>query len=236
MGQIENKGLNRRTFLCNAGGVLALPTIISATALGAGGRPAASERIVMGTIGFGGRASGVMPAFMREDDVQMVAVCDVKGNRRELAKKVVDQHYSNSDCDAYIDLRELLARADIDAVLIATGDYWHSPAACLAARAGKDMYCEKPMSVTITEGRALADTMKKYRRIFQCGTQRRNVSQFMFAVDLVHRGLLGKLKVVHAEKAPNLRLSLYQLPAEPQTHPDVRRDCARDEFTIVFAR
>ena len=115
----------------------------------------------MGTIGYGGRASGVMPAFMREDDVQMVAICDVKGNRRKLAQQVVNKHYGNTDCDAYIDLRELLARDDIDAVLIATGDYWHSAAACLAARAGKDMYCEKPMSVTITEGRAVAETMKR---------------------------------------------------------------------------
>jgi predicted dehydrogenase len=125
----------------------------------------------MGTIGFGGRASHVMPAFMREDDVQMVAACDVKGNRRKLARDTINRHYGNKDCDVYIDLRDLLARDDIDAVLIATGDYWHSAAACLTARAGKDMYCEKPMSVTITEGRALADTMKRYGRIFQCGTQ-----------------------------------------------------------------
>src|SRR3972149_3284629 len=107
MGQTESKVLTRRRFLRAAGG-----------------------RIVMGTIGFGGRASYVMPAFMGEADVQMVAVCDVKGDRRKLARETVNKHYGNTDCDAYIDLRELLARDDIDAVLIATGDYWHSPAAC----------------------------------------------------------------------------------------------------------
>jgi hypothetical protein len=222
MEQTKGKGLSRRSFLRGACGMVAFPTIISATALGAEGRPAASERIVMGTIGFGGRASGVMPAFMREDDVQMVAVCDVKGNRRKLAQDTVNRHYGNTDCDAYIDLRELLARDDIDAVLIATGDYWHSAAACLSARAGKDMYCEKPMSVTITEGRALVETMKRYGRIFQCGTQRRNVSQFMFAANLVHKGLLGELKTVHAEKAPNWH-ETYEtvLPAEPEPPREV---------------
>ena len=222
MEQTKGKGLSRRSFLRGACGMVAFPTIISATALGAEGRPAASERIVMGTIGFGGRASGVMPAFMREDDVQMVAVCDVKGNRRKLAQNTVNRHYGNTDCDAYIDLRELLARDDIDAVLIATGDYWHSAAACLSARAGKDMFCEKPMSVTITEGRALVETMKRYGRIFQCGTQRRNVSQFMFAANLVHKGLLGELKTVHAEKAPNWH-ETYEtvLPAEPEPPREV---------------
>ena len=139
MGRNKGRSLSRRSFLRSAGAAIAMPTIISATALGAEGKPAASERIVMGTIGFGGRASGVMPAFMREKDVQMVAICDVKGNRRKLCQETVNKHYGNSDCDAYIDLRELLARSDIDAVLIATGDYWHSAAATLAARAGKDM-------------------------------------------------------------------------------------------------
>ncbi|MHC4286471.1 MAG: gfo/Idh/MocA family oxidoreductase, partial [Planctomycetota bacterium] len=99
MGQTKGQGLSRRSFLHGVGSMIAFPTIISATALGAEGKPAASERIVMGTIGFGGRASHVMPAFMREDDVQMVAVCDVKKNRRKLGQDTVNRHYKNTDCD-----------------------------------------------------------------------------------------------------------------------------------------
>ena len=120
----RNTQISRRRFLRKAalaGGLVAVPEIVGSTALGAGGRPAASERIVMGTIGFGGRGSHVMPAFMREDDVQMIAVCDVKGNRRKLARDTVNRHYGNTDCDAYIDLRELLARDDIDRGLLAFG-------------------------------------------------------------------------------------------------------------------
>ena len=215
----KHRSITRRDFLVKSaatGAALALPTIITSTALGAGGRPSASERIVMGTIGFGGRAGGVMPTFMREKDVQMVAVCDVKGNRRKLAKQVADRHYGNSDCRAYIDLRELLASDDIDAVLIATGDNWHSAAACLAARAGKDMYCEKPLSVCISESRVVADTMRRHGRVFQCGMQRRSLDHFRFAINLVRNGMLGELHTMHAEKGPKW-IDPYQtvLPAEP---------------------
>jgi len=184
------------------GGLIAGPTVITSTALGAKGIPPASERIVMGTIGLGGRGKSDMRAIMREQDVQMVAVCDVQGRRRKNGITMVNEKYGNNNCRGYIDLHELLARKDIDAVLIATGDNWHSLAACLAARAGKDMYCEKPLGVTISDSRAVAETMRRYARVFQCGTQRRSVEHFVFAVNLARRGLLGKLRNVYAEKAP----------------------------------
>ncbi|MCK5272360.1 MAG: Gfo/Idh/MocA family oxidoreductase [Sedimentisphaerales bacterium] len=206
MQQSEKNRPNRRQFLANAttamGGLIVGPTIITSSALGANGQLPASERIVMGTIGLGGRGCNVMGAFLRERDVQMVAVCDVKAKRRRIGKTAVDKKYGNKDCKSYIDLHEFLARKDIDAVLIATGDNWHSLASCLAARAGKDMYCEKPLSVAITESRAVAETMRRYARVFQCGTQRRSVEHFVFAVNLARRGLLGKLRNVYAEKAP----------------------------------
>jgi predicted dehydrogenase len=156
----------------------------------------------MGTIGVGGRGGHDMNAFMANDDVQMVAISDVQASRRKAAKTAVDGKYGNSDCATYRDLRELLARDDIDAVLIATGDNWHTCASILAAKAGKDMYCEKPMSVVVAEGRALCNAMERYGVIFQCGTQRRSVPRFRFAVELAQSGKLGELKTVYAEKAP----------------------------------
>jgi len=220
------KQWTRRRFIKNAaaatGGILAAPTVITSAALGAEERPSASERIVMGAIGLGPRGQYVMQAFMAQPDVQMVAVCDVDGKRRRDAQGQVNKEYGNEDCKAYIDLLELLKRQDIDAVLIATGDNWHSEASILAARAGKDIYCEKPLSVKITESRAVAETMRRLGRIFQCGTQRRSISHFRFAVDLARSGKLGRLKELHAEDAP-----WYQkpydtiLPPEPEPKREV---------------
>ncbi|HRI88491.1 MAG TPA: Gfo/Idh/MocA family oxidoreductase, partial [Candidatus Hydrogenedentes bacterium] len=153
---------SRRQFLRYAGvtaaGAVAAPTIITSKALGAVDRAAASERITMGVIGLGGRGRHVIEAFMANPDVQVIAVCDAIGDRRKAGKAQVDQKYGNKDCAEHIDCRELLARSDIDAVLVATGDNAHSPISILAARAGKDIYCEKPMSVALTESRAVSDT------------------------------------------------------------------------------
>ena len=217
----RNQHLNRRQFIkgvsAAVGGIAAAPAVITSTALGAEGRAPASERIVMGVIGVGGRGRTVMNAFMEQPDAQVVAVCDVDGGRRKAGQHQVNQKYGNQDCDAYIDFLELLGRPDIDAVLIATGDNWHSGASIMAARAGKDMYCEKPMSVAITESRAVADTMRRLGRIFQCGTQRRSIGNFRFAVNLARSGKLGRLKEVHAEQAGGMKV-LYDtiLPAEPE--------------------
>ncbi|HEO69913.1 MAG TPA: Gfo/Idh/MocA family oxidoreductase [Candidatus Hydrogenedentes bacterium] len=199
------------------GSVVAAPLVLTNTALGAQGRPPASERIVMGVIGLGGRGSYVMQAFMEQPDVEVVAVCDVDRQRREQGRQIVNDTYGNQDCTAYRDMLEVLERPDIDAVLIATGDNWHSGAAIIAARAGKDMYCEKPLSVTIAESRAVSNTMRRLGRIFQCGTQRRSISHFRFAVQLARSGKLGQLKELHAEESRGFQ-DLYDtiLPEQPE--------------------
>ena len=166
--------------------------------LGRAGGVAASERITMGAIGIGGRGRYVMGALMGNPEVQMVAVCDARGERRQKAKEIVDRHNGNRDCATYIDLRDLLARDDIDAVMVATGENWHAPASILAARAGKDIYSEKPPAHTIAEGRALAETVKRYGTVYQCGTQRRSIPRFRFAVELARSGKLGQLRTVYA--------------------------------------
>jgi len=213
---------NRRSFLkrlgLSAAGVGALPNIVRAETLGNDKENAANNRMNLGVIGMGGRGNQVMRAFMAQPDVRVVAVCDVDRARRKAAQRYVNESYRNEDCDAYIDFRELLARQDIDIVLIATGDNNHSNVAIQAARAGKDMYCEKPMSVTIEESRAVADTMKRLGRIFQCGTQRRSIGHFRFAVRLAHTGKLGEIVELQAEQYTGFK-NFSTAILEPQEEP-----------------
>jgi len=217
----SKQGETRRQFLKGTaaalGGVAVGPAVITSTALGTAARAAASERIVVGVIGVGGRGRNVMNAFMEQPDAQVVAVCDVDRQRRLGGRHQVNQRYDNEDCEMYLDFLELLDRPDIDAVLIATGDNWHSGVSIMAARAGKDMYCEKPMSVALTESRAVADTMPRLGRIFQCGTQRRSIGNFRFAADLARSGKLGRIKELHAEESRGFQ-RLYDtiLPAQPE--------------------
>jgi predicted dehydrogenase len=181
---------------------------------------AASERITLGVIGIGPRCTYDLKSILKLPDVQCVAICDVQKSRREAGKRLVDGHYGNGDCLLYHDFRELLARPDVDAVLIATGDRWHAPASILAAQAGKDVYSEKPCGLTIADCQNLADTMDHFGRVFQAGTQRRSVANFQAAVDLAHSGKLGKLHTLYA--------SVYTpgndfdwLPAEPEPPRDI---------------
>ncbi|MHC4405464.1 MAG: Gfo/Idh/MocA family protein [Planctomycetota bacterium] len=221
---MANNRMTRRGFVRRAGAALAAPYVITSTALGGAGRPAASERITLGAIGVGGRGMSDLQSLMGNDDVQVVAICDVIGKKRASGKAAVDKRYGNTDCVTYLDLRDLLARADVDAMLIATGDNWHTTASILAAKAGKDIYCEKPMSVAVTEGRALCNAMDRYGTIFQCGTQRRSVPRFAFAVELAQTGKLGELKTLYAEKAPPewFRYHRYAtLPPEPEPPREV---------------
>ena len=192
---------NRREFLKQtalAGAGLALPFIVPASALGRDGAVAPSERIVFAGIGLGPRGQYDLSVMLPEKDVQFVAMCDVQRSRREQVKRMADDHYGNKDCLVYRDFRELLARADIDAVLIATGDHWHALASLLAAKAGKDVYSEKPCGLTIGEIQDLADGIHRYGRVYQAGTQRRSVSNFQYAVHLAHSGKLGRLHTLHA--------------------------------------
>jgi predicted dehydrogenase len=218
----KKTNLSRRRFLrtaAEAGAVLMAPQLIPGAALGKDGAVAPSERIVMGGLGLGGRGRGDLGSLMQNPDAQFVAICDCQKERRELVKKMADEHYGNTDCALYSDMHEILAREDIDAMLIATGDRWHTMASITAAKAGKDVYCEKPCSMTISESRALADTYRKYGRIYQAGTQRRSIGNFIFAAELAHTGKLGKLHTVHANTRPPATKHTW-LPAEPQPSKD----------------
>src|SRR5579859_623641 len=178
----QSKKLSRRAFLRRASRIAALPCLIPACALGRGGAVAPSERIVLGGIGLGPRGQYDLSVMLPEKDVQFVAICDVQRTRREQVKRMADNHYDNKDCVMYRDFRELLARPDIDAVLIATGDHWHAQASLLAAKAGKDIYSEKPCGLTIAEIQSLADGIHRYGRVYQAGTQRRSINNFQYAV------------------------------------------------------
>jgi len=217
--QTKGVGLNRRQFLTTtlrAGAILAAPQIVGAAVLGQGGGVAPSERIVLGGIGIGGRGTYDLGCFLEERDVQFVAVCDVKAERRKAIKNRADAKYGNRDCATYRDLRELLARSDIDAVLIATGPNWHAMASILAANAGKDVYCEKPCTKNIAQSVALAETFRRTGRVFQAGTQRRSLPNFAYAVDLARRGRLGKLQTLHAHPGGLDPSMSGWMPAEPE--------------------
>jgi predicted dehydrogenase len=196
------KGISRRQFLERGavalGSALAAPGIVRAAVLGRGGAVAPSERITLGAIGLGNRGRHVLGHFLQEEDVRCIAVCDCFAGRREQGKAMVDQHYGDKSCVAHRRHEEVLGRSDIDMVLIATGDRWHTPLSILAARAGKDIYCEKPFCLTIAEGRALVETTRRYGTVWQCGTQRRTVENYRLVVDVVRGGQIGKLHTITA--------------------------------------
>jgi len=210
---------SRRRFLKGAlqtSALLAAPQIVSSVALGKDGAVPPSERITLGGLGIGNRGGYDLGCFLNEADVRCLAICDVRRERRERAKKMVDSRYGNSDCKLYIDFRELLAREDIDAVLIATGPNWHVTASIAAARAGKDVYCEKPCTKNIAQSLALAEVYQRTGRVFQGGMQRRDLPHFQYAVDLAHTGKLGKLTEVHAQPAGMRTYMSGWLPAQEQ--------------------
>ena len=198
--------VTRRQFLktsAAASTVFAVPCIIPAAALGKGGAVAPSERIVMGGIGINGRGSSDLTWMMGERDVQFVAICDIRKDRREAVKRTIDNKYGTKDCTMHRDIREFLAeRTDIDGVLIATGDHWHALASILAMRAGKDVYSEKPSCMTIAEGQAVVETANKYGRVYQTGTQRLSEANHVFAIETARSGRLGKVHTAYAHIAP----------------------------------
>jgi len=210
-----------KTALSAAGAAVMAPTIIPATALGRDGAVAPSERVVVAGIGIGNRGTYDLGCFLEQKDVQFAAVCDVKESRRVAIKKMVDAKSGMNTCDMVRDFRELLDRSDIDAVLIATGPNWHGTIAMNAARAGKDMYCEKPCTKNIEQSLILADTMRRTGRVFQAGTQRRNLPHFAFACELARTGKLGKLSKVYAHPAGMQAMMSGWLPAEPEPKPEV---------------
>ena len=217
---------SRRQFLQRAvlaGGALAAPCLIPGSALGLNGAVPPSERIVMGGMGVGNRGTGDLHWLLPEKDVQFVAICDAKQAQRQAVKRIVDAKYGNTDCAMYRDMREFLAlRTDIDALLIATGDRWHATAAVMAMRSGKDVYSEKPSSMTIAEGQAVVATARRYGRVYQTGTQRLSEDNFTFANELLRTGRLGKVHTVRAHIAPwdAAEMKYDWLPAEPEPPKD----------------
>lgn len=190
---------NRREFLTtSAVAAVAAPYFVSSKAYGAGDTVAPSEKITLGVVGIGPRCTYDLKAMLQLEDVQCVAIADVQQSRRDAGKKLVDDHYGNSDLQLYRDFRELLARQDIDAVIVATGDRWHARASMLAAEAGKDVYSEKPCGITIGDCQDLSKTFDRTERIFQAGTQRRSVPNFQQAVQLAQSGKLGKIHTLYA--------------------------------------
>ena len=193
--------MKRRNFLTMAGAAVAAPLVVPGVVMGLDGATAPADRIVMGGIGIGNRGGYDLSCFLPQPDCVFVAVADVKVNRRRDVKGAIDGKNGNSDCATYMDFRELLDRNDIDAVLIATGPNWHATASAYAAKAGKDVYCEKPCTKNITQSLQLAEVMRRSGRIFQAGTQRRNLPHFAFACELARTGRLGKLHTVYAHPA-----------------------------------
>src|ERR1035437_6685720 len=200
--------LNRRQFLkATSVAALAAPLLLH-TARGASARKGPNDRITMGVIGTGTQGRGLLNNFLAMPDTQVVAVCDVDTTRREHHRKVAEEFYSIKEnkeykgCTGYKDFRELLARQDIDAVVIAVPDHWHAYVAIAACTAGKDVYCEKPLSLTIHEARAMVNAARKYDRVFQTGSMQRSSNEFRKACELVRNGRLGKIKQVIVDMGP----------------------------------
>ncbi len=205
--------VSRRRFLGKAAGVslaaIGLPYLVPSSAMGKSGAVAPSERITLGFIGTGDHGRNVnIKNFLANADAQAVAVCDVDPVNRDAARDMVNKKYGNNECATYKDFREVLARADIDAVMISTPDHWHVPISIAAAKAGKDVECEKP-TLTIREGRMLCETMKRYGRVFQWSTEDRAVDVYHRMCELVRNGRIGKVQTIRVE-----------LPSGPDTPGD----------------
>lgn len=210
----------RRGFLKSLmGGAATLagfPTIIPSSALGADGTVAPSERIVMAGIGVGSQGSGHIRAFLQHADVHMAAICDVRDTARNRNRDVVDTYYKNNDCRGYSDYRELLARDDIDAVMIATPEHWHTLMGIEAARQGKSMYVEKPIGISVAEVKALREAVKRYGVVFQEGCQQRSDRGFQHTCELTWNGRIGQLETVMIASAG---LGNYTFLPEQKSEP-----------------
>jgi hypothetical protein len=228
-GKRRMGSMSRRGFLAAAGGA-AVPAFLSAASLGGSGFAPPSERVGVAVIGLGVMGMGHLRGLLGRAGAQVVAVCDVDRQRREAAASIAQEQYAKArgqgthkGCAAVNDYREVLARSDVDAVVIVTPDHWHSLISVDAARAGKDIYCEKPVSLTIDEGRELVSAVRRYGRVFQTGTQYRSIPVIRQVCDFVRSGGLGKLRGVYTlwmpTHIPTLGPSMTPLdptlPAEP---------------------
>ena len=210
---VLGRQVSRRGFLKMVAAAAAAPYVIPAWARGAEGRPAPSNRVAMACIGLGGRGTVDLQTFLGFDEVQVVALCDVDAGSTRYedawyrgiapAKETVEKRYAAEKASgtykglfATQDFRQVLARDDVDAVVVATPDHWHAGIVVAAAKAGKDVYCEKPLSLTVGDGRAMVEAVHRYGRVFQCGSQRRSSAQCRHACELVRNGRIGRLQSV----------------------------------------
>jgi predicted dehydrogenase len=202
-----NHNLSRRSFLFKGaaavGAAAAWPAIVPSTVLGAA---APSNRITMGMIGMGLQMGGHFQGMLNRRGVQVLAVCDVDRTKRENAKSRAERAYADQSgsgtykgCDAYLDYEELCARPDIDAVVIVTPDHWHALCSLAAIKAGKDVFCQKPMTLTIREGRLMSEACKQYGTIFQVGSQQRSERAFRKACEIVRNGWIGKVHTIYTQ-------------------------------------
>ncbi|VGO14921.1 Putative 4,5-dihydroxyphthalate dehydrogenase [Pontiella desulfatans] len=197
----KKNSLSRRNLLRSTGvaaAAVAAPTVIPSSALGFGGFTAPSNRITLGMVGFGLMMKGHFSNMLGRKEVQILAVCDVDTKKREEAKGKVDSKYGNNDCACYNEHEKIMERRDIDACFVITPDHWHVPISMDAIRSGKDVYVEKPMSLTIREGRMLSDACRRHGAILQVGSQQRSEYSFGKAVEMVRNGWIGKVHTVYA--------------------------------------
>ena len=208
----SKSSLTRRSFLHKAGGALTLaiaPQIVPSSVLGLGGQTSPNNRTVVGFIGTGDHGVNYnLGPYLRHKDAQVIAACDVDSNRLFRAQETINDFYKNEDCFVTKDFREILARKDIDAVMISTPDHWHTLISILAIQAGKDVQCEKP-TLTIDEGKLLIKVVRKYKSVFQTSTEDRSIPVYHRMAELVRNGRIGKLQ----------RIEVI-LPKPPKTHGD----------------
>ena len=225
--------ISRRSFLKRTGAAsIAAPLIVPASALGAEGQAAAGERITVGMIGVGRQAYlKNMKQFLGMGDVQVLAICDVDAWRLENAKHAIESHYGKSQrsgtykgCDTYVDFRDVLARKDIDAVMISTPDHWHAPMAVAAFEAGKDVSLEKPITRTIAEGRQLSELAAKLNRVFRVDSELRSTPGVHRAAELVRNGRIGRVHTV------TVGVPESDVPCPPQPDMSVPKELDFDRW------
>lgn len=211
--------VTRRRFVQASALAVAAPALVPRSALAGGADTSPGEQIAVGVIGVGKMANDYhLPSLLAMADARILAVCDVDTTRREHAKRRVDEKYNNQDCAACTDFRQIIDRQDIDAVLIATPDHWHAIPAIMACQASKDVYCEKPLTLTILEAKRCIDAARKHQRVFQTGSQQRSsvFGPFRQACEIIRSGRLGQIKTVHVGVGgPSRPCDLPEEPLEP---------------------
>ncbi len=219
----QGESFGRRGFLKCAGAAIAFPTIIPSSALGLGGSVAPSNRLNIGLIGLGLMMRGHKGTMLGYEGAHVLAVCDVDRTKRENAKAEVESKYAKNrssgkykGCDAYNEYERVVERPDIDAVFVVTPDHWHVPISIAAIRNGKDVYCEKPLTLTIKEGRKLVDVARRHGAVLQTGSMQRSNGAFRKAAEIVRNGWIGDVHTIYAKLgdfAPPATLPEQTIPA-----------------------